>query len=145
MKALKNAGFADYYSKLNYDRKWIYRSIRSKVIVDIIWAMANQRAQVDEGWFVHAGSVIIRGERLPVLPMEEFMWCKLYIMQRDHCDWTDLFNLLYAQGPRINWKRVIYRLQQDTPLLKAILTIYGWLCPKRLQKLPSSLWRMLDF
>src|SRR5438045_3244483 len=28
MKALKNAGFADYYSKLKYDRKWIYRSIR---------------------------------------------------------------------------------------------------------------------
>src|SRR5258707_5822448 len=114
--ALSRAGFADYYKRLRYDRKWIYRSIKSDVIVDIIWAMANQRARVDEQWFQRADSVNIRGERLQVVPMEEFMWCKLYIMQRDHCDWTDLFNLVYADGERIDWWHVIERLEDATPL-----------------------------
>src|ERR1041385_5422288 len=70
--ALTRAGFADYYAQRAYDRKWIYRSTRSGVIVDIIWSMANQRAQVDDLWFQHASPILIRGEKLHVLPLEEF-------------------------------------------------------------------------
>jgi aminoglycoside-2''-adenylyltransferase len=36
IRALDRAGFRDYYDRLRYDRKWIYRSIRSEVIVDVI-------------------------------------------------------------------------------------------------------------
>jgi hypothetical protein len=138
--ALNQAGFLDYYDQLPYDRKWIYRSVKADVIVDIIWSMANQRAQVDELWFQRAGSVTIRGEKLWIIPREEFMWCKLYILQRDHCDWTDLFNLLYTSGPQIDWRHLQARLEDDVPLLRGMLTVYGWLCPKQLLKLPRSLW-----
>jgi hypothetical protein len=142
--ALTKAGFADYYDQRPYDRKWIHRTIKSGVIVDIIWAMANQRSEVDDGWFERAGTVKVRDERLRVVPMEEFMWCKLYIMQRDHCDWTDLLNLLYANGQRIRWGHLINRLEDDKPLLKALLTIYSWLCPARAVRLPGKLWDELD-
>src|SRR5690348_10536722 len=104
VKALTEAGFDDYFAKLPYDRKWIYRSTRSGVIVDIIWSMANQRAQVDEQWFQRAGSIELRRQRFLIVPPEEFMWCKLYILQRDHCDWTDVFNLLYAVGDKLDWE-----------------------------------------
>src|SRR6516162_3569790 len=42
--AVTRAGFRDYFSRRPYDRKWIYRSVRGDVIVDLIWSMANQRA-----------------------------------------------------------------------------------------------------
>src|SRR5437867_3503860 len=142
--ALSQAGFADYYERLPYDRKWIYRSVKSDVIVDIIWSMANQRAQVDQLWFERAGSISIRGETIRVVPMEEFLWCKLYIIQRDHCDWTDIFNLLYARGPDLDWEHLVERLEEDTAILKSMLTLYGWLCPKSARELPASLWRRLD-
>lgn len=144
MAALKKAGFDDYFSRRPYDRKWIYRSIRKDVIVDVIWAMANQRAQVDEIWFERAGSVEVRGEHLRVVPMEEFLWCKLYIMQRDHCDWTDVFNLLYVAGPSLDWSHLFKRVEEDVPLLKAMLMVYGWLCPKAARKLPPALLRRLN-
>jgi len=111
--------------------------------VDIIWAMANQRAHTDKLWFEHSQMANVRGETLAVIPVEEFLWCKLYIMQRDHCDWTDVFNLLYAVGPRINWGRLLGRLEEDWPLLKGVLTVYGWLCPKQARRLPESLHRKL--
>jgi hypothetical protein len=141
--ALAKAGFEDYFSRLQYDRKWIYRSTRSGMIVDIIWAMANQRAQVDHLWFERAGKVEIRGEKLCVIPMEEFLWCKLYIMQRDHCDWPDIFNLLYKHGPRLDWEHLLKRLDRDTRLLKAILMMFSWLCPAAARRLSASLWRRL--
>src|SRR6266850_1751811 len=143
VQALTGAGFADYYSERAYDRKWIYRSVRSGVIVDIIWAMANQRAQVDDRWFAGATPVEVRGEHLQVLPMEEFLWCKLYIMQRDHCDWTDIFNLVHANGEGIDWAHVIRRLGEDTALLRAMLEIFTWLCPRKASRLPPTLWKRL--
>lgn len=142
--ALSSAGFKDYFNERPYDRRWIYRSIRAGVIVDIIWAMANQRTQVDELWFERAEELELRGERLAIVPPEELLWCKLYILQRDHCDWTDVFNLLYAVGPDLDWNHIIQRLEEDTPLLKALLHVYGWLCPKYILRLPKSLWRSLD-
>lgn len=144
VEALSQAGFVDYFPRLAYDRKWIYRSTRADVIVDIIWSMANQRAQVDDLWFERAGSITLRGQKLRVIPCEEFMWCKAYILQRDHCDWTDLFNLLFACGGDIDWDHLRWRLGEDVSLLKALLTVYAWLCPGEVLKLPVTLWDRLE-
>ncbi len=141
--ALGRAGFADYYGRLPYDRKWIYRSTRSDVIVDIIWSMANQRAQVDDLWLQRAGTLALRSRQLLVVSPEEFLWCKLYILQRDHCDWTDIFNVLYACGPEVDWEHLIWRLGEDVPLLRAVLTVYAWLCPSDVLSLPAGLWKRL--
>jgi hypothetical protein len=144
VEALAKAGFEDLFEHVPYDRKWIYRSTRDGVIVDIIWAMANQRAQTDEQWFEPAPAATVRGEALKVIPMEEFLWCKLYIMQRDHCDWTDVFNLLYAVGRELDWDHLLARLEEDRPLLKGLLTVYGWLCPEQARDLPKWLREELD-
>jgi hypothetical protein len=140
---LASLGFADYYPQLAYDRKWIHRTIRSGAIVDIIWSMANQRAQVDALWFQRARKVTLRGEKLLVIPPEEFLWCKLYILQRDHCDWTDILNLLYALGPSLDWEHLLWRLEDDLPLLRALLHLYAWACPRAVLKLPAHLWSRL--
>jgi hypothetical protein len=137
--ALNRIGFADYYSTLSYDRAWIYRATCGGVIVDLIWAMANQRAEVDEMWFRNASPATFRGENLPVVPVEELLWCKLYILQRDHSDWTDVWNLLQAAGHEVNWEHLLWRLEEDWPLLKAALTVYLWLCPEQVRRLPAWL------
>ena|ERR1043165_7022624 len=137
-KALAKAGFADYYEQLPYDRGWIYRSYREGVIVDLIWSMANRRAQVHEDWFQHATSIVLQDELLQVLPPEELLWCKLYVFQRDHCDWPDLLNLLYATGPTLNWSRLLQRVGKDWPVLKSLLTLFSWVCPNRAALIPAS-------
>jgi hypothetical protein len=143
-RALASVGLRDYFPRVRYDRKWIYRSVKKDMIVDIIWSMANRRAQVDQEWFTYSSAVSIRGENLAVVPVEEFLWCKLYIVQRDHCDWTDIFNLLYAIGTQIDWNRLIARLGPDVPLLQAVLSVYSWLCPAQARKLPQALWRKVN-
>lgn len=143
VKALREAGFQDYYDRVPYDRNWIARNVRGDVIIDIIWAMANQRAQVDKIWFERAGSLTLRNQHLLIVPPEEFMWCKLYIMQRDHCDWTDEFNLLYAHGDQLDWDHLVDRVGEDADLLKALLTAYRWLQPQDALKLPGYLWKRL--
>src|SRR5438552_1988912 len=143
-EALTNAGFADYYEQLPYDRGWIHRSTRDGVIVDLIWSMANRRAQVDTTWFEHAQTVALREETLRLIPAEELLWCKLYVFQRDHCDWPDVLNLLHAVGPSLDWPRLLGRMDSDLQLLKAALTLFDWISPNRSAQLPAHIRRQLE-
>jgi hypothetical protein len=137
------AGLTDLYQRQPYDRRWIYRSGCGDTIVDIIWAMANLRAQVDEGWLRPGGFFTIRGERLPVVPAEEMIWNKLYVLQHDRCDWTDVFNILYASGSTVDWEYLLDRLGDDRPLLTGALSVYRWLCPGLSPAVPDWLWERL--
>ncbi|HWN95108.1 MAG TPA: nucleotidyltransferase family protein [Methylomirabilota bacterium] len=139
IQALTRAGFADYYETLPYVRHWIFRAHQGDCIVDIIWAMANQRAQVDEQWFERAAQVSVHGENLLVVPAEELLWCKLYVLQKDRCDWPDIFNLIHAVNDHMDWNHLVDRLGDDLPLLIGLLNVHCWLCPGADLKLPQQL------
>lgn len=136
IKALGDRGFVDYYDRVPYDRGWIYRSIMDDVIVDLIWALPNRRTQVDSIWFEHSSWIELRGRRLGVIPIEELIWIKLYVFQRDRCDWPDIINLLYATLDELDWHHLINRVGGDLPLLAAALDIFTWLCPERARWIP---------
>jgi len=128
VEALGRAGFADYHPEKPYDRRWIYRSHRDGVILDIIWSMANLRASVDEAWFRRARPVRVREEELLAVPAEELIWSKLYIVQRDRCDWPDILNVLQAAGPTLDWDHLLGRVGGDGVLLAGVLSVFRWLC-----------------
>lgn len=137
--ALTKIGFDDYYTKLPYDRGWIYRATRDEVIVDTIWQTPNRRSVVDELWFERARLVSLKDEALKVLPPEELLNIKLYVFQRDRCDWPDLLNLLYAVGPELDWKHVLMRLGPEKPLLGGLLQVFNWVAPWKAVELPEWL------
>lgn len=140
---LTNLGMRDYYNELPYDRGWIYRAVADGTIVDLIWSMANRRAAVDEAWLTRGPELEIRGERVRVLPVEEMIWAKLYVFHHDRCDWTDVWNLLYAAGPTLDWEYLLARVAEDWRLLAGALSAFAWLCPGRATALPAWLWDRL--
>lgn len=139
IRVVKAVGLEDYYDQQPYDRKWIYRSYKDDIIVDIIWAMANQRALVDQSW-LRGPEVQVDGECFALLAPEEALWSKLYVFQRDRCDWPDALSLLYGVGPELDWGHLLQRLADDAPLLGSLLSIFRWLCPSRARDLPSWIW-----
>jgi hypothetical protein len=143
IRILDECGLEDYYDQQPYERHWIYRSYKGDIIVDVIWAMANRRAVVDEGWFI-GPSVEADGERFQLVPAEETLWSKLYVLQRERCDWPDGLSLIYAMGTDLNWRCVLDRVEDDAPLLSALLSVFGWLCPDRARELPRWLWSELN-
>jgi hypothetical protein len=138
--ALSSAGFVDYHATLPYDRGWIYRSTSNGYIVDIIFQMANRRATVDEGWFSHARQVVLKGELLKAVSPEELLWQKLYVLQRDRCDWPDILNLLSATGTQFDWEYLRERLGADVPLLLGVLNVFSWLSPDEAAGLSLPEW-----
>jgi hypothetical protein len=137
---LTGMGFADYFDTLPYDRKWIYRATTDGVLIDVMWAMANRRARVDELW-MSGPEVEIRGHKLRVLPAEILLWDKLYVLQRERCDWPDVLNLLYFCSQDLDWKVLLDRLEDDTDLLAGALSIFRWMSPGEAQKVPGWVWQ----
>jgi hypothetical protein len=137
--AITEAGFEDMYDQEPYDRAWIYRGIQGEAIIDIIWQMANARAEVDEEW-LRGPSLSVHGLELRLIPLEELIWAKVYVLQRERTDWPDLLNLLNTQADDIDWRHLIERMEGDRPLLAGLVSTFSWMCPDTAQKFPSWLW-----
>lgn len=140
IQVMSRAGLVDIYEGAPYDRAWIYRAAQGDSLVDAIWAMANLRTLVDQGWLTLGPELEIRDERVRAIPAEELIWSKLYVLQRVRCDWPDVLNLLDALAPRLDWERLIARLGPDLPLLAAALSLFGWLAPARAAQIPDAVW-----
>jgi hypothetical protein len=138
-QVITEAGLKDYFERLPYDRSWIYRGSRDDIIVDAIWAMANHRAEVDESWLTRGPEITIRGERLQAIPIEELIWSKLYVLQRERCDWGDVFNLIDARGEAVDWEHLLDRLAEDAPLLAGAISVFTWLAPDRVHAIPGTI------
>jgi len=144
VELLTGLGMDDYYDQKPYDRSWIYRSWRDDQIVDVIWQMANHRAAVDEIWLESGPCMKLDGEYFRLIPPEETLWAKLYVLQNDRCDWPDAMNLMNTVGPELDWARLIERVGTDIPLLTGLLSVFAWICPNRARDLPAWIWNRLD-
>lgn len=139
VEVLQAHGFADYFDRESYDRSWIYRGFKDGVLFDVIWDLPNHRITVDAAWFERATNVTLRARTFRSTPPEELVRMKLYVFQRERCDWVDVLNVLATSVERISWPFLVERMGRDLPLLHAVLTIFNWLCPGRAHALPAWL------
>ena len=141
--AVKSVGAVDYYDTLAYDRGWIFRSTKNEYIADLIWAMANYVRPIDDDYFRGDTMMTLLGREHVVIPAEELLMNKLYIMQRSRCDWFDVFNVLYGLEETLDFDRFIYKMGENKALLASALGVFCWLCPARTKLFPKSIWQML--
>jgi hypothetical protein len=137
--ALQVAGFEDYFSREPYDRSWIFRGYKDGVIYDIFWELPNHRVKIDDAWFARARSVRLRDHAYCAVPPEELVRVKLYVMQRERCDWVDVLNILGGTCDRLDWSWLVQRMGRDLALLHGALAVFNWLCPGRARSLPQWL------
>src|SRR5262249_48315551 len=119
---------------------WIFRGISGDIIVDVIWQMANRRTNVELNWIERSQLVDFNGLTLRIIPVEEMIWTKLHVLQRDRCDWPDLLNVLDAADGNIDWMHLRECLAEDYALLAAVLYVHCWLKPEAARRLPEAAW-----
>lgn len=141
--AIREAGFDDYFTREPYDRSWIFRGFKDDVIFDVIWELPNHRVTIDDAWFERAWRIRLRDEVYAAVPPEELVRVKLYVMQRERCDWVDVLNVLGGAADEIDWAWLVRRMGRDLPLLHAVLAIFNWMSPNRARVLPDWLRQQL--
>src|SRR5262249_5958790 len=93
----------------------------------------------DEAWFQRSRGVTIQNEALNIIPAEELLAIKLYVLQRDRCDWPDLLNLLYSTAGELDWPHEIERVGPEDALLEGLLHVFRWIESDKAREMPMEI------
>lgn len=94
--ALADAGFR---AELTFPH-WLGKIHCGRNFVDLVFSSANGVARVDEEWFGHATRGEALGHAVWTCPVEETIWSKAFIMERERYDGADIAHLVHARGTR---------------------------------------------
>lgn len=132
---------AGYRTEITHPH-WLGKAFAGNAFVDIIFSSGNGVAAVDDGLFDHAprGSLF----DVPVLwcPVEEMIWSKAYVMERERYDGADVAHLFHVCGTRIDWQRLIERFGKHWRLLFSHLVLFEFIYPADRRSVPA--WVLLE-
>ena len=77
-------------------------------------------SRVDDEWFAHAAESEVLGRRLQLCPLEELVWSKAFVQERERFDGADVLHLLRDAGRDIDWPRLVARFGDYWPVPSAI-------------------------
>lgn len=122
---------------------WLGKIFCGDQFIDVIFSSGNGLCQVDDVWFEHAARGIEFG--LPVLfsPVEEMIWSKAFVMERERYDGSDVVHLLLKCGPRLDWHRLLRRFGPHWRVLLSHLILFGYIYPRDRLRIPAQVMREL--
>lgn len=124
---------------------WLGKAGTRRRFVDLLFASANGLCRVSEDWFPHAASTRIWGIRALVCPVEELIWSKSFVMERERFDGADVLHLIRARGHVLDWDRLLARYGEHWQVLLAHLVLFDFVFPGEPGCVPPSVMtRLLD-
>jgi len=97
--------------------------------VDLIFSGGNGVAEVDDEWFANALRDESLGFPVRLMPIEEMIWSKAFLMERERFDGADVLHLVRARQKEINWPRLVSRFGEHWHVLLAHLVLFSYVYP----------------
>jgi hypothetical protein len=117
---------------------WLGKARCGDDFVDVIFSSGNGMAVVDDEWFKHSVPEEIFGRAVRLIPVEEMIWSKAFIMERERFDGGDVAHILRASAERIDWTRLIARFGEHWRVLMAHLVLFGFVYPCERHRIPPG-------
>jgi nucleotidyltransferase DUF2204 len=117
---------------------WLAKARNGRKVVDLIFNSGNGVAAVDATWFAHAPSGDVLGVRVEISPVEEMIWSKAFIMERERFDGADVLHLLRARLAHPSWTRLLARFGPYWPVLLAHLVLFCFVYPREGRRIPAD-------
>src|SRR5439155_18749180 len=111
------------------DSRWIAKAFCGDDFIDIIFNSGNGVCPVDDEWLAHAPDDLVLGMPARLCPIEEIIWQKIFIMERERFDGADVAHLLRARGPKLDWHRLLRRVGDNWEVLLAHLILFRFSYP----------------
>jgi hypothetical protein len=131
-QALARAGYA---TELSHPH-WLGKARDGEFFIDLIFSSGNGVAVVDDEWFAHAIGASLLGIAVRIAPVEETIWSKAFVMERERYDGADVAHLLHACAATLDWPRLLRRFGPNWRVLLAHLVLYGFVYPGRSAQVP---------
>ena len=116
---------------------WLGKIRRGSYFMDVIFSSGNAVARVDDLWFDHAPRADVLGMIVRLSPVEEMVWSKAFIQERERFDGADVLHLLRETGPSLDWPRLLMRFGDHWRVLLSHLILFGFVYPDKRQSVPA--------
>jgi hypothetical protein len=134
--ALEALSAAGYRTEIT-DPSWLGKAFCGADFVDVIFGFGNGVTKIDEGWFEYATPGELWGEPVLFSPLEESLWSKAFVQERDRFDGADIAHIILLAAERLDWRRVIDRFDKDWRVLLGHLILVGFIYPSERARIPS--------
>ncbi len=106
-----------------------YGGRQREFFVDLIFSGGNGVAEVDAEWFAHAVRDESLGFPVRLMPVEEMIWSKAFLMERERFDGADVLHLIRARQHEIDWPRLLSRFGEHWRVLLSHLVLFPYVYP----------------
>jgi hypothetical protein len=117
---------------------WLAKAYCGEHFVDLIYNSGNGATPIDEGWFAHASHGTLLGQPVAFCPVEETIWSKSFVMERERFDGADVAHLLAARAKNLDWHRLVARYGRYWRILLVHLTLFQFIYPDLARNVPSA-------
>jgi hypothetical protein len=125
LDALTEAGFK---TKVAFPH-WLAKAYAGRDFIDVIFSSGNGIAEVDEEWMAHATPGRVLGLPVPLCPVEEMIWSKAFVAERERYDGADIAHLLRACHGQLDWERLVGRFGAHWRVLLSHLMLFEFVYP----------------
>jgi hypothetical protein len=115
---------------------WLAKAWCGDDFVDFIHNSANGLCRVDDSWFRSAKRVTIFDQPALLCPIEEVIWSKCFVMERERFDGADIYHLFAARGDTLDWNRLLDNLGKHWRVLLAHLVLFSFVYPRERERIP---------
>jgi hypothetical protein len=135
-RTLETLASARYGTELIFPH-WLGKAYSGDNCIDVIFGSGNGVARVDDGWFEHAVEGTVFEHRVLLCPVEETIWSKAFVMERERFDGGDIAHLIRGSGREMDWRRLIDRFGPYWRVLLGHVVLFGFIYPSEREIVPA--------
>jgi hypothetical protein len=139
MAAIERAG---YRTELTHPH-FLGKAFADPDFVDLIFSSGNGSCAVDDEWFAHAPAGTLFDMPVRFCPIEETIWSKAFVMERERFDGHDVAHLLRAGADYLDWARLLWRFGDYWRVMLAHIVLFGFIFPADRDRIPAGVTRRL--
>ncbi|HEX7072006.1 MAG TPA: nucleotidyltransferase [Rhodothermales bacterium] len=139
LEAVHRAGFL---TEITHPH-WLAKVFHEDESVDLIYRSGNGLSEVDNLWFARAVPGRALGMDILLCPVEETIWTKAFIMERERFDGADVMHLIRSCAAGLDWERLVHLFGDHWRVLLAHITLFGFVYPSHRNLIPSRTMQLL--
>lgn len=135
VECLSQAGYQTYI----LDDRWIAKAQKGKHFIDIIFGSGIAIYSINDNTFKNAPYTELFGVRVKVLPVEELIWAKIFVQDRNKYEGADIAHLILKKGKHLNWRLLLSHMEQYWEVLFMQIINFRFIYPSERDIVPKWL------
>jgi hypothetical protein len=117
---------------------WLGKAHDGDACVDLIYNGGNGVTFVDDAWFERAPEATVMGVPVRLVPPEEMIWSKAFVMERERYEGADVLHIIRGMHASLDWRHLIARFDAHGRVLLSHLILFGFVYPHEAAHVPAE-------